>query len=57
MLEKLQGFILQAWEEGCHPDFSCCSPGKLKDHLPGLEFDLVFVSEMRCLNYAKDSPM
>lgn len=34
MSEKVHGFILQAWEERCHTDFSCCSPGKLTD-LPG----------------------
>lgn len=40
--------------------FGCCGPGKLKDCLPGLGFDLVFVSEMSgmgYLNYGEDSPI
>lgn len=41
-------------------NFSCCSPGKRKDCLSGLGFDLVFASEMsriEYMNYAEDNPI
>lgn len=47
-------------KRGAIQTFICCSPGKLKDYLPCLGFDLVFVSEtsgMRYLNYTEDSPI
>lgn len=47
-------------KRGAIQTFICCSPGKLKDYLPCLGFDLVFVSEtsgMRYLNYTEDNPI
>lgn len=41
-------------------NFSYCNPGKLKDCLSGLGFDLLFVSEMsriEYMNYAEDNPI